>query len=176
MAPMTLRPLLLALACLVAFPALRAQEDPKPGKLAEDRTFAKLRGISYFFIDVVTSETRPEDADLRGEIRDAIELEMRRNNIVPKEFVGGNSESATPLLTIEVKFERGLGRYEAVINLTVRDNATITRNREAVLATTYAQTKKAVGSSDGTLSREIKGRSRELVIELIDGLKKLQGK
>ena len=176
MGTIPMRPLLLALACVVAFPTLRAQEDPKPGKVAEDRTFAKLRGISYFFIDVITSETRPEDADLRSEIRDAIELEMRRNNIVPKEFVGGSTESATPLLTIEVKFERGLGRYEAVINLTIRDNATITRNREAVLATTYAQTKKAVGSSDGTLSREIKGRSRELVIELIGGLKKLQGK
>ena len=148
-----MRPLLLALACLLALPVLRAQEDPKTGKVAEDRTFAKLRGISYFFIDVVTSETRPEDADLRGEIRDAIELEMRRSNLVPKEFVGGNSEAATPLLTIEVKFERGLGRYEAVINLTIRDNATITRNREPVLAVTYAQTKKAVGSSDGTLVR-----------------------
>ena len=171
-----MRPVLLALACLLAFPALRAQEETKPGKLPEDRTFAKLRGISYFFIDVVTSETRPEDADLRSEIRDAIELEMRRSNIVPKEFVGGNSELATPLLTIEVKFERGLGRYEAVINLTIRDNATIKRNSEAVLAVTYAQTKKAIGSSDGTLAREIKGRSRELAIELIDGLKKLQGK
>ena len=171
-----MRPLLLALACLLALPVLRAQEDPKTGKVAEDRTFAKLRGISYFFIDVVTSESRPEDADLRSEIRDAIELEMRRSNLVPKEFVGGNSEAATPLLTIEVKFERGLGRYEAIVNLTIRDNATITRNREAVLATTYAQTKKAVGSSDGTLVREIKGRSRELVIELIEGLKKSQGK
>jgi hypothetical protein len=171
-----MRPVLLALACLLAFPDLRAQEETKPGKLPEDRTFAKLRGISYFFIDVVTTETRPEDADLRSEIRDAIELEMRRSNIVPKEFVGGNSETATPLLTIEVKFERGLGRYEAVINLTIRDNATIKRNSEAVLAVTYAQTKKAVGSSDGTLAREIKGRSRELAIELIDGLKKLQGK
>lgn len=171
-----MRPLLLALACLLALPVLRAQEDPKTGKVAEDRTFAKLRGISYFFIDVVTSETRPEDADLRSEIRDAIELEMRRSGIVPKEFVGGNAETATPLLTIEVKFERGLGRYEAIVNLTIRDNATITRNREAVLATTYAQTKKAVGSSDGTLAREVKGRSRELVIELIDGLKKSQGK
>jgi hypothetical protein len=171
-----MRPLLLALACLLALPVLRAQEDPKPGKVAEDRTFAKLRGISYFFIDVVTSETRPEDADLRSEIRDAIELEMRRSGIVPKEFVGGNVETATPLLTIEVKFERGLGRYEAIVNLTIRDNATITRNREAVLATTYAQTKKAVGSSDSTLAREVKGRSRELVIELIDGLKKSQGK
>ena len=166
-----MRSTLLALACLLALPVLRAQEDPKPVKLPEDRTFAKLRGISYFFIDVATSESRPEDADLRGEIRDAIELEMRRSNLVPKEFVGG-----TPLLTIEVKFERGLGRYEAVINLTIRDNATITRNREPVLAVTYAQTKKAVGSSDGTLIREIKGRSRELVIELIEGLKKSQGK
>ncbi len=171
-----MRTLTIALACLLALPVLRAQEDPKPGKAAEDRTFAKLRGISYFFIDVVTSETRPEDADLRSEIRDAIELEMRRSGIVPKEFVGGNVETATPLLTIEVKFERGLGRYEAIVNLTIRDNATITRNREAVLATTYAQTKKAVGSSDGTLAREVKGRSRELVIELIDGLKKSQGK
>ena len=170
-----MRSTLLALACLLALPVLRAQEDPKTGKVAEDRTFAKLRGISYFFIDVVTSETRPEDADLRSEIRDAIELEMRRSGIVPKEFVGGNVETAALELDLDGQERRG-GLDVAIVNLTIRDNATITRNREAVLATTYAQTKKAVGSSDGTLAREVKGRSRELVIELIEGLKKSQGK
>jgi len=43
------------------------------------------------------------------------------------------------------------------------------------LATTYTQTKKSMGSSDNTLSREVKNRSREAVLELIDGIKKIKG-
>jgi hypothetical protein len=110
----------------------------------------------------------------RQEIRDAIELEMRRAGITPKEYSGLNPEASTPLLTIEVRFDRGLGRYSADVTLSIRDNATIARNREPVLAQTYVQTKKAVGSSDATLTKEVKGRSRELVSELIEGMKKVK--
>ena len=171
---------LLPLALLFAAASLSAQTaDPAPKVAAPasagDQSFAKLRGITFFYIDVTTSETRPEDADLRAEIRDAVELEMRRTNFLPKDFNGLNPEVATPLLTIEVRFDRGLGRYNADVILSVRDNATVTRNKEPVLAQTYSQTKKAMGSSDVTLSREIKGRSRELVVELIEGIRRLKG-
>ncbi len=169
----------LALAALLtaATGSLRSQgfdEPAKGGVRSAENPFTKLRGISYFFIDVTTADPRPEDGDLRQEIRDGIELEMRRNGLVPKEFNGLNPEGSTPLLTVEVRFDRGLGRYSADVTLSIRDNATVTRNREAVLAQTYAQTKKAVGSSDATLTKEIKGRSRELVSELIDGMKKVK--
>lgn len=139
-----------------------------------ESSFSKLRGISYFFIDVITADPRPEDGDLRQEIRDGLELEMRRANIVPKEFNGVNPEASTPLLTVEIRFDRGLGRYAADVTLSVRDNAIIARNREGVLAQTYVQTKKAIGSSDATLTKEVKARSRELVSELIEGMKKLK--
>ena len=170
-----MRLLALALLCSAALSAQTADPAPRIMPAGADQSFAKLRGITFFYIDVTTSETRPEDADLRAEIRDAVELEMRRTNFLPKDFNGLNPETATPLMAIEVRFDRGLGRYNADIILSVRDNATVTRNKEPVLATTYSQTKKAMGASDVTLAREIKGRSRELVVELIDGIRRSKG-
>lgn len=159
-----------------------AQADPfsapaprkaAPGA-AEEGSFAKLKGISFFYIDVTTSDSRPEDTDLRSEIRDTIELEMRRANITPKEIGNLAPETATPLLTIDVRFDRGLGRYNADVILSIRDNATITRNKEPVIAQAYAQARRASGTSDNTLSRDAKIRGRELVLELIEGMKKLK--
>ena len=166
----------LALALLASLAAVTgfAQAEPLRAAGGEDKAFAKLRGITFFYIDVTTSESRPEDADLRTEIRDAMELEMRRANIVPKSVEGLAPEATTPLLTIEVRLDRGLGRYNADVILAVRDNATITRNKEAVLAQSYAQSKRAMGTSENTLNREIKARSRDLVQELLAGIKTLK--
>jgi hypothetical protein len=166
----------LALALLTTLAAVTglAQAEPLRSAGGEDKAFAKLRGITFFFIDVNTTESRPEDADLRTEIRDAMELEMRRANIVPKPVEGLTPETTTPLLTIEVRLDRGLGRYNADVILAVRDNATITRNKEAVLAQSYAQSKRAMGTSETTLNREVKARSRELVQELLAGIKTLK--
>jgi len=172
---MRLPALVLAALLTLATAGLPAQGFDEPAKVrTAENPFSKLRGISYFFIDVITVDPRPEDGDLRQEIRDGIELEMRRAGITPKEYNGVNPEGSTPLLTIEIRFDRGLGRYSADVTISIRDNATIARNREPVLAQTYVQTKKAVGSSDATLTKEIKGRSRELVSELIEGMKKVK--
>ena len=87
----------LALALLAVFAAAAAQTDPlRPA--VDDKAFAKLRGVTFFYIDVVTSENRPEEVDLRGEIRDGMELELRRANITPKAIEGLGAEAATPLL------------------------------------------------------------------------------
>ncbi len=172
---MRLPALALAVLLTLSTGSLHAQGFDEPAKVrTTDNPFSKLRGISYFFIDVITVDPRPEDGDLRQEIRDGIELEMRRAGITPKEYRGVNPEGSTPLLTIEIRFDRGLGRYSADVTISIRDNATIARNREPVLAQTYVQTKKAVGSSDATLTKEVKGRSRELVSELIEGMKKVK--
>jgi hypothetical protein len=170
-----MRSLAFALLATLATVSGHAQAEPfRATGGGEDKAFAKLRGITFFFIDVSTSESRPEDADLRSEIRDAMELEMRRAGITPKEFNPQTPEASTPLLSIDVRFNRGLGRYDADVVLSVRDNATITRNKEAVLAQSYAQSKRASGTSEATLSREIKARSRELVQEIIAGIKSLK--
>jgi hypothetical protein len=165
----------LALSLLAAFVTLTAVAQTEPQRPAsQDKAFAKLRGITQFYIDVSTSENRPEDADLRGEIRDGMELELRRANLTPKAVEGLSPETATPLLLIEVRYDRGLGRYTADVTLSVRDNATITRNKEAVLAQSYADTRRALGTSDTALNREVKARSRELVLEIIEGMKRLK--
>lgn len=166
----------LALALLVSLASVSGLAQAEPSRLAggDDKAFAKLRGITFFYIDVTTSESTTGDADLRTEIRDAIELEMRRANIVPKTVEGLAPEVTTPLLTIDVRFDRGLGRYNADVILAVRDNATITRNKEAVLAQSYSQSKRAMGTEVNTLNREIKARSRDLVQELLAGIKTLK--
>ena len=165
----------LALALLATFTALTAVSQNDPLRAApQDKAFAKLRGITQFYIDVTTSENRPEDADLRTEIRDGMELELRRANITPKAVEGLSPEAATPLLLVEVRYDRGLGRYTADVILSVRDNATITRNKEAVLAQSYSESRRALGTSDTALNREVKARSRELVLEVIDGMKRLK--
>lgn len=165
----------LTLALLAAFVTLTAVAQTDPLRAAPaDKAFAKLRGITQFYIDVTTSENRGEDADLRGEIRDGMELELRRANLTPKPVEGLSPEAATPLLLIEVRFDRGLGRYTADVNLSVRDNATISRNKEAVLAQSYGETRRALGTSDTALNREVKARSRELVLEIIEGMKRLK--
>ena len=139
----------LALALLAAFTALTAVAQTDPQRAApQDKAFAKLRGITQFYIDVTTSENRPEDADLRGEIRDGMELELRRANLTPKSVEGLSQEAATPLLLVDVRYDRGLGRYTADVTLSVRDNATITRNKEAVLAQSYSESRRALGSLD----------------------------
>lgn len=165
----------LVLALLATFTALTAVAQNDPLRAApQDKAFAKLRGITQFYIDVTTSENRPEDADLRTEIRDGMELELRRANLTPKAVEGLSPEAATPLLLVEVRYDRGLGRYTADVILSVRDNATITRNKEAVLAQSYSETRRALGTSDTALNREVKARSRELVLEIIDGMKRLK--
>lgn len=165
----------LAFALLAAFVSLNAVAQTDPLRAApQDKAFAKLRGITQFYIDVATSENRPEDADLRTEIRDGMELELRRANLAPKSVEGLSPEAATPLLLIEVRYDRGLGRYNADVVLSVRDNATISRNKEAVLAQSYSESRRALGTSDTALNREVKSRSRELVVEIIDGMKRLK--
>jgi len=165
----------LALALLAAFVTLTAVAQTDPLRAGpQDKAFAKLRGITQFYIDVTTSENRPEDADLRTEIRDGMELELRRANLTPKSVEGLSQEAATPLLLVDVRYDRGLGRYTADVTLSVRDNATITRNKEAVLAQSYSESRRALGTSDTALNREVKARSRELVLEIIDGMKRLK--
>jgi len=183
--PMRL-PVLLLLLALALAPALRAQgfEDPvapaapaAPGRVlprpAEaDPGFGRLRSISYFFTDVKTSENRPEDGDLRAELRDLIELELRRAGMTPRDLPTINPDASAPQLLIEIRFDRGLGRYSAVVAVSVRDEATVRRNGQPVMAETYRAERPAAGTSDALLTRDIKNRSRELLSELFDGMSK----
>ncbi|MGA0134405.1 MAG: hypothetical protein ACO3ND_08635, partial [Opitutales bacterium] len=136
-------------AALLAAAALLPAQEPAPARgLPADTSINKLRGITFLFIDVKVNELRSEDGDLRGDLRDVVELELRRNNIAPKEAPLSPADTAVPLLVIEVKFDRALGRSAADIELSIRDTATVVRNNEKVLAVTYSQVKKAMSASD----------------------------
>jgi hypothetical protein len=177
--------LLAALLALATLPALQAQgfEDPAPAPATAparalprpadaDPAFGRLRSISYFFTDVRTSENRPEDGDLRAELRDLIELELRRAGMTPRELPSLNPDASAPQLIIDIRFDRGLGRYSAIVAVAVRDEATVRRNSAPVMAETYRSERAAAGTSDSLLTRDIKNRSRELLAELFDGMNK----
>ncbi|MFN5804561.1 MAG: hypothetical protein ACK467_02905, partial [Opitutia bacterium] len=115
----------LLLAALLSTSALLAQEPAPARALPADTSVNKLRGINYLFIDVKVNDQRSEDGDLRAELRDVVELELRRNNVAPKEAPMAPNESHVPLLTIEVRFDRALGRSAADIELSIRDTATV---------------------------------------------------
>ncbi|MFZ9202105.1 MAG: hypothetical protein ACO23N_06735 [Opitutales bacterium] len=176
----------IALPALLAFALLHAQgfEDPaspsapspatrQPAKPGEpDPAAARLRSISYFFIDVRTSENRPDDADLRNELRDLAELELRRAGVTPKELPALNPDASTPQLMIEVRFDRGLGRYAAQVSLSVRDDATIRRNSQPIVAETYRSERQSAGTSDSLLTRDIKAKAREAIVEMLELMSK----
>lgn len=170
----------IALPALLAFAILSAQgvEDPAaptpaPRKASEpDPAAARLRNISYFFIDVRTSENRPDDADLRNELRDLAELELRRAGVTPKELPALSPDSSTPQLVIDIRFDRGLGRYAAQVGLAVRDDATIRRNNQPIVAETYRSERQAAGTSDSLLTRDIKAKAREAIVEMLESMSK----
>ncbi len=164
------------LAALLTATAALAQEPAPARPASTDTGVNKLRGITFLFIDVKVSDLRTEDGDLRTELRDVVELELRRNNVAPKEAPMVPNESTVPLLTVDVRFDRALGRSAADVELSIRDTATVIRNNEKVLAVTYLQVKKAVAASDTALPREVKARARDLVAELIEGLRKANGR
>jgi hypothetical protein len=143
---------------------------PKPAE--SDPGFARLRSISYFFSEVKTSENRPEDGDLRAELRDLIELELRRASLTPRELPALNPDASAPQLIIDIRFDRGLGRYSAIVAVSVRDEATVRRNSQLVMAETYRTERAAAGTSDSLLTRDIKNRARELLNELFEGMAK----
>jgi hypothetical protein len=143
---------------------------PKPGEA--DPSVARLKSISYFYIDVRTTENRPDDAELRNELRDLAELELRRAGVTTKELPALNPDASTPQLVIEIRFDRGLGRYAGQVSLSVRDDATIRRNSQPIVAETYRAERNAAGTSDTVLTRDIKSKSRELLVEMLDLMSK----
>lgn len=155
-------------------PATAPKVVTKPGET--DPAFARLRSISYFFISVTTSENRPDDADLRNELRDLMELEMRRAGVAPREQTVVNPDANAPQLVMEIRFDRGLGRYAAAVGLSVRDEANIRRNNQLIIAETYRSERSALGTSDLQLTRDIKAKAKDLMTELLDGMAKARNR
>ena len=74
----------LVLALLATFVTLTAVAQSDPLRPApQDKAFAKLRGITQFYIDVTTSENRPEDADLRTVTRKPSSPSLTANLAAP---------------------------------------------------------------------------------------------
>lgn len=157
-------------ACLALAPVF-AQEAPPAAPapvVAEDRA-AVLRGIGRVSLDIVlTDGVRAEDADLRSDLRDAIELELRRSGIQ----INDGQPAGSPVLRLTVKFDRGAGRYAARVILSVKDQVTVSRNNESLFAEIWAVERGASSALDTGLSREIRGRSRDMAAEFAAALRK----
>ena len=175
MRPRNLLPLCLIPA--LAAPLLAQETPPRPPLLpsilaAEASRNAVLRGINQVQLDVNLSEgARAEDAELRTELRDAVELELRRAGILLRE--GGPGEAdRTPALRLDVKFDRAAGRFAARVNLAVRDQVTVTRNRETVVTEVWSLERTASSNVDSGFSREVRKVARDLTGDFLAALRK----
>ena len=80
--------------------------------------------------------------------------------------------ACSPVLRLEVRFDRGAGRYATRINLSVRDRVSVTRNGEVLLAEIWSVERGASSAIDTGLSREIRLRIRDLTCDFITALRK----
>ncbi len=132
-----------------------------------------LRGINQLYLEVaVTDGARPEDAELRGELRDVIELELRRAGVLLRDGAMADPSSRSPALRLEVKFDRGAGRFAARLNLAVKDQVTVTRNREVLLAEVWASERSTSATLDTGLSAEVRRRARDMTVDFLAALRK----
>jgi hypothetical protein len=168
-APLLLLPLLAPLPS-----ATRAQVSQPPpltiGAAAVDPGYSRLRGITQFYLDV-TSTDLAADAELRGEVRDVMELEFRRSNIAVLSFSPTSRDVPTPVLQLHLKMERTLGRVNCEIKLSVLDKVEIVRNKERINAITFETSRQVGMLSEQTVSRDVRNRIREMVREFIKGMK-----
>lgn len=139
-----------------------------------DNRNAVLRGINQVFLEVALVEgAKSEDSDLRGELRDVIELELRRAGILLRDgSTVDPSLRTSPTLRLEVKFDRGVGRSAARLNLGVSDQVTVTRNREVLLAEVWSLERTASAAVDTGLPREVRQKARDMTIDFLSALRK----
>ncbi|MDR0536036.1 MAG: hypothetical protein LBG65_06800 [Puniceicoccales bacterium] len=166
-------PLLSSSAQEALAPAVGTAGGPAPAALSGDAGYKRLRGISYFHIDVTSSTNANDEAELRNELRDIIELELRRQNLAVRALSPTDvAENALPFLRLNLKWERAMGRTDCVLELSVSDKVQILRNKEQIPAVIF-EVRRTVGIlTEQTAARDVKGRSRDLVREFVRGLKK----
>jgi hypothetical protein len=139
---------------------------------SQDANYSRLRGVPYFYLEVTSGGTSPDEAELRSELRDLIELDLRRNNIAVRVLSPTVSEAETPVLRLNLKWERGSGRGDCLLELSVLDKVQIVRNREQINATIFEVRRPVNILTDQTAGRDIKGRTRDLLKEFCSGFRR----
>lgn len=175
-----MRNTLLVLAALLASTPVFSQENfigtTRVDAGADSSRNAVLKGISQLYLEVAFVEgARAEDGDLRGELRDAVELELRRAGIMLRENSPGDLATRSPVLRMEVKFERGSGRFMARMNLALNDQVTVVRNRETLLARVWDVERSVSAPMDPALIREVRLKAKEMTVDFLSALKRANG-
>ncbi|MDR2512259.1 MAG: hypothetical protein LBD01_00380 [Puniceicoccales bacterium] len=167
------------LSLLLASLPLRAQVAvPQPGTSASPievgADYTNLQGITHFYLDVSTTEGNSLlDAEFRNELRDLLELEFRRANMSLRTAsqVERNPDTL-PLLHLSIRYNPNIMRTSCELDLKVYDKASINRNKVLITAEIFKQTTIISIGSERTLQQNVKYRSRQIVADLIKGIKK----
>lgn len=168
------------LALLLAFapvPVATTQPAPVlPGEIVigEPPAYSRLRGITHFYIEVTSTGGAANEGELRNELRDLIELELRRANIAVRVLAPTDSADVAPVLHLNVRLDRtgGTGRAECVIELNVRDRVSIVRNKEQINAIIFELRRPVGVFAEQGFARDAKNRTRDLMAEFLKGMKK----
>jgi hypothetical protein len=175
-----LLPVLGAVALFV-FPPSGVQAQSAGASLAagastlssQDPGYARLRGTPHFYLEVVSAGMNAEEAELRNELRDLLELDLRRANISVKTASPTEVDAVTPVLRLNLKWERSVGRAECILELSVLDKVMVVRNKEVLTATIFEMKRPVNILTDQTAWRDIKGRTRDLLKEFCGGLRRM---
>ena len=175
--PLLLLPVLGASAFLAFGPSgVRAQVVEPGGLIAlpsQDANYSRLRSAPYFFLEVTSSGMAADEAELRSELRDLMELDLRRNNIAVRVLSPTATETETPVLRVNLKWARGSRRGDCLLELSVLDKVQIVRNREQINATIFEMRRPVNILTDQTAVRDIKGRTRDLLKEFCNGFRRV---
>ena len=171
----------LVLSLLFAPLVLRAQvTTPQPTKssnkppIETGAGYSNLQGITYFYLDVSSPDgVGHMDADFRNELRDLLELEFRRANMTlrvasPVEM----NQNTLPLLSLSIRYDPNVLRTGCELDLRVYDRVSINRNKVQITSEIFKSTSIIPFSNERILQQNIKHHSRQIVSDLLKGIKK----
>lgn len=156
----TLAPLLMSLCALLVSVSAYGQRESSSGKL--------LRGLDQLHMHVVIESERDVDRDMRNQMADVVELELRRAMIPLLPYVVNEPDENIPLLLVSMAVDRNGPRPVTRINLQIIDRVVVARNKENTTATIYSARTDAASNSDATLARDTRDGLRDLMKRFIE--------
>jgi hypothetical protein len=138
-----------------------------------DARVENLTGLSGLHMNVLTTGYQDTDLDLRQDISDLVELELRRAEIDIFEFVANEPEGNIPLLELIVDVERLSGRNTFSLRLSVQDYVIIRRNNIRITATVFEMERSGTTPSEDILAREVKNTVRAIMADFTEAFREV---
>ncbi|MFW5883557.1 MAG: hypothetical protein ACOCVG_04240 [Verrucomicrobiota bacterium] len=131
-----------------------------------------LEGLNGLHFNVLTTSFQDTDLELRRDLSDIVELELRRAKVPVFEFFSNEPAGNVPLVEVVLDVQRG-ARNSFTLRLELRDTVVIERNNIRITATTYATERSGTTPNADALGSEIKNTMRTMMAEFTDAYREV---